>query len=265
MIGTVVGDVVGSIYEFDNIRTKVFPLFSESCEATDDSIMAIAVADAIMESEDKGIPFQVVLCNKFREYGARYPFPMGGYGGNFAMWLRNKNHGPYGSCGNGSAMRVAACGFAAKTEEEARNLAYMSAYVTHNHPDGIAGAQAVAEAIFVAKCGGRKRDIEAAVKRYYPEIPDSIEFLQETYSWGSVCSNTVPEAVACFLLSESFEDAIRNAISIGGDSDTIGAITGGIAEAYYGVPRWIESEAKKRTPPELVSVLERFEKRFQGK
>ena len=265
MIGTVIGDVVGSVYEFDNIRRKDFPLFSEECEATDDSIMAIAVADAIMEAQDKGAPFQQVLCEKFRSYGARYPYPMGSYGGNFSLWLRDENMGPYNSCGNGSAMRVAACGFAARNLEEARELAAQSAAVTHNHPDGIAGAQAVAEAIFLARHGGSKQDIENAVKQYYPEIPESIEALQKTYHWGSLCSDTVPQAVACFLQSDSFEDAIRNAISIGGDSDTLGAITGGIAEAFYGVPEEIAQEAKDRTPPELVEVLERFEKRYQNK
>lgn len=165
MIGTVIGDVVGSVYEFDNIRRKDFPLFSEECEATDDSIMAIAVADAIMEAQDKGAPFQQVLCEKFRSYGARYPYPMGSYGGNFSLWLRDENMGPYNSCGNGSAMRVAACGFAAKSLEEARELAAQSAAVTHNRPDGIAGAQAVAEAIFLARHGGSKQDIENAVKQ----------------------------------------------------------------------------------------------------
>lgn len=264
MIGVVVGDVVGSIYEFNNIKTKNFPLFSKQCEATDDSIMAIAVADAIMEHEDTNVSFRNLVIKKFKEYGRKYPFPMGGYGGHFGAWLRNLYSRPYGSCGNGSAMRVAACGFAARTLSEARELAKISAEVTHDHPDGIAGAQAVSEAIFIARNGGCKKDIEKAVECYYPYIPTDIDSLRKTYTWGSLCSNTVPEAVACFLQSENFEDAIRNAISIGGDSDTIGAITGGIAEAFYGVDERIAKEAKKRTPKELVKVLEEFEKRYQN-
>ena len=263
MVGTVIGDIVGSIYEFNNIKTKNFVFFGSGCEATDDSIMAIAVADAIMESQDSGKPFKDVLRKKFVEYGRKYPWPMGGYGGRFKQWLVSSVHTPYNSCGNGSAMRVAACGFAAKTVEEARELAKQSAEITHNHPDGIAGAQAVAEAIFLAKSGCSKAEIANAVKKYYPVLPD-IDVIRPTYGWGAVCSNTVPEAVSCFLQSTDFEDAIRNAISIGGDSDTIGAIVGGIAEAYYGVKRNFAFVAKTKLPVDLRKVLMRFEERYQA-
>lgn len=262
MVGIVIGDIVGSVYEFNNIKTKNFPFMRKQCEATDDSIMALALADAIMESEDTGIDLHDVVIEKFVKYGKKYPFPMGGYGGKFAQWLRSEYHLPYYSCGNGSAMRVGACGFAASTVEEARELAKISAEVTHNHPDGIAGAQAVAEAIYLGKNGYSKDEIRAAVEAYYPDIPD-VDELRENYGWGAVCSNTVPQAVACFLQSDSFVDAIRNAISIGGDSDTIGAIVGGIAEAYYGVDESVVKMAKKKLPVDLLMVLERFEKRYQ--
>ena len=262
MIGTVVGDVVGSIYEFDNIRTKEFSFIVGRCKVTDDSIMALAVADAIMVHKETGRDFRETLIDKFHEFGDMYPYPMGGYGGRFNQWLRTHSRLPYGSCGNGSAMRVAACGFAAESVEEARKLARASADVTHNDVDGIAGAQAVAEAIYLAKNGSDKQSIEAAVKAYYPEIPD-INVIRYTYHCGGLCKDTVPQAVACFLQSDGFEDAVRNAVSIGGDSDTLAAITGGMAEAYYGVPSDIIQKTKRKMPGHLLKVLEEFEGKFQ--
>ena len=231
MYGAIIGDIVGSVYEFNNIKTKKFPFFSERSIYTDDSIMTIAVAKSLMESRDNQSSFKEVLIKNMREYGRKYPHA--GYGGMFAQWLISDNPVPYNSFGNGSAMRVSPCGLIAVTLQEALDLARASAEVTHNHPEGIKGAQATAAAIFLAKYGKSKDEIKEYIESNFYMLDKSLDDIRPRYSFNETCQETVPQAIIAFLESEGYEDAIRNAISLGGDSDTLAAITGSIAWAFY--------------------------------
>lgn len=242
MYGAWIGDIVGSKYEFHNIKTKDFPLFSPECEFTDDSVMTAAVADAILcsqkERSDKGEAggsFRAILVRSMQEYGRKYPHPKGEYGGRFGQWLRATDPRPYNSFGNGSAMRVSPCGLMAVELSEAQALARASASVTHNHPEGIKGAEAVASAIYLAKTGSGREEIRQYIQQHYYDLNRTLDEIRPGYGFDESCQGTVPQAIGAFLESESFEDAIRNAISLGGDSDTIGAITGSIAWIYYAV------------------------------
>ena len=261
MLGAIVGDIVGSIYEFDNIRTKEFPLFGRGCEFTDDSIMSLAVADALTrvgDTRDEEI-LKAAFIRSMKRLGKQYPHPMGGYGGRFGMWLFLEESVPYNSWGNGSAMRVSACGFAAKSLDDALNLARMSSEVTHNHPEAVAGAQVTAACIYLARNGKTREEIADYVARTYGECGLSIAELRETYRFTERCRDTVPQAIQAFLEASDFEDAIRNAISIGGDSDTLAAITGGIAEAFFGIPNDIRQKARSYLTPDLLEILDNFE------
>lgn len=281
MYGAFIGDIVGSKYEFHNIKTKEFPLFSLGCDYTDDTIMTVAVAKAIMLSlreqfakPEKGRGFQEILIEVMQDFGRRYPHPTGAYGGRFAEWLRQENPKPYGSYGNGSAMRVSPCGLAAVTIEEARALARASASVTHNHPEGIKGAEAVSAAIFLAKCGKSKAMIRQYISEHFYNLDFTLDSIRETYKFDVSCHGSVPQAIVAFLESEDFEDAIRNVISIGGDCDTTGAITGSIAWTYYVVQTgrndgWayhrldpsmleIKSQAMAYLPKEFIEIADEF-------
>lgn len=267
MIGVIIGDIVGSVYEFDNIKTKDFPLFSRECDFTDDSIMSLAVARALLECKGKRFEDETLkkaFAAYMKWYGRQYPYPMGGYGGRFGDWLRSCENEPYNSWGNGSAMRVAACGFAAKDLNEALRFAELSSSVTHNHPEAIAGAKAVAACIYMAKSGLDKEYIHQYVHRYYYPLDMSLDEIRKTYTFTERCKDTVPQAIQAFLEAKDFEDAIRNAISIGGDSDTIGAITGGIAEAYFGVSNDLRGDAESYLPDDLFYVLKKFEETYQN-
>lgn len=240
MYGAFIGDIIGSKYEFRNIKTKDFPLFSRGCDYTDDTIMTVAVAKAILLSDcdrckegTQSRGFQGFLVETMREFGRRYPHPTGAYGGKFSQWLRAENPEPYGSYGNGSAMRVSPCGLAAVTLQEALALARASASVTHNHPEGIKGAEAVAAAVFLAKCGKSKAEIGKFIGDNYYNLNFTLDSIRKNYEFDGSCQGSVPQAVVAFLESENFEDAIRNVISIGGDCDTTGAITGSIAWTFY--------------------------------
>ncbi|MBR4442460.1 MAG: ADP-ribosylglycohydrolase family protein [Clostridia bacterium] len=247
MYGAMIGDIVGSIYEFSNIRTKRFPLFSPGCAITDDTIITVAVGRAILKSREtryeefkkgknaeSGPGYQRILIGEMQALGRQYPNPMGAYGGSFARWLRSDDPQPYNSFGNGSAMRVSPCGLVAISLEEALTLARATSCVTHNHPEGVKGAEAVAAAIFLARTGRPKKDIGAYIRAHYYPMRETIDEIRPDYAFDGSCQGTVPQAITAFLESDSFEDALRNAISIGGDSDTIGVITGSIAWAYYG-------------------------------
>ena len=282
MYGAFSGDIVGSKYEFNNIKTKNFPLFSKGCDYTDDTIMTVAVAKAIMAShqeryekgDDKGKSFQELLVEIMQDFGKRYPHPTGAYGGSFAKWLRQKTPKPYGSYGNGSAMRVSPCGLAAVTIEEALALARASACVTHDHPEGIKGAEAVSAAVFLAKVGKTKSEIGGYIKKYYYPLQFTLDSIRETYQFDGSCQGSVPQAIVAFLESENFEDAIRNVISIGGDCDTTGAITGSIAWVYYAVQTkgyvgWvndtldpymqeIKTQATAYLPKEFIKIADEF-------
>ncbi len=269
MIGAIIGDVVGSKYEFNNIKTKNFPLFSIDSAYTDDSIMTIAVAKALLRSRGEKRDFKTILIEEMQAYGKKFPHPKGGYGLRFSDWLADPNPMPYNSFGNGSAMRVSPCGLIAVELYEALSLAKASAEVTHNHPEGIKGAQAVAGAVFLAKQHKEKKEIADFIRTNFYDLDFSLNDIRESYQFDETCQGTVPQAIVAFLESESFEDAIRNAVSLGGDSDTLTAITGSIAWAYYS-PAWeservpeffdISATVRKRLPEEFLSIIDEFEK-----
>ncbi len=234
VIGAIYGDIVGSIYEFNNIKTKEFPMFSVGCSFTDDTVMTVAVADALMSWDRCGgiSAYRKILIQKMKEYGGRYPDA--GYGISFANWLYSFDSEPYNSYGNGSAMRTSPIAWYSDSMCEALELARATASVTHNHPEGIKGAVVTTALIFAARNGKSKKQVKLIASEYY-DVDRTLDEIRPTYAFNETCQRTVPEAIVAFLESESFEDAIRCAISIGGDSDTLAAICGSIAEAYYGV------------------------------
>lgn len=237
MIGAIIGDIVGSIYEWNNIKTKDFPLYGDGCVFTDDTVMTLAVAEAISNG---GCEENFIASMK--EYGRKYP--NAGYGGNFSHWLASDESLPYNSYGNGSAMRVSAVAWSRDNLCEVEMLAEKSARVTHNHPEGIKGAKSTAACIFLARTGSTKEEIREYISNEYGyNLSRSLEDIRPYYTFDVSCQGTVPEAIIAFLESNDFEDAIRNAISLGGDSDTLAAITGSIAGAAYGVPDELEKEA----------------------
>ena len=269
MLGAIIGDIVGSKYEFNNIKTKDFPLFSDDCEYTDDSIMTIAVAKALLRSRKDQSDFKTVLIEEMQAMGKKYPYPKGGYGMRFSRWLTDFEPNPYNSFGNGSAMRVSPCGIIAVELYEALSLAKASAEVTHNHPEGIKGAQAVAGAVFLAKQHKTKDEIADFIRTNFYDIDFTLDEIRQSYSFNESCQGTVPQAIVAFLESTSFEDAIRNAVSLGGDCDTLTAITGSIAWAYY-CPAWdwernreffyFYTIVKEILPEEFIAVIDEFEK-----
>jgi len=249
MLGAIIGDIVGSVYEWNNIKTKDFPLFSEKCFFTDDTVMTVAVADALLNG---GTTDNFI--DSMKKFGRLYP--NSGYGGRFGSWVLSDEREPYNSWGNGSAMRVAPCGWFAKSLDEAETLAEKSAAVTHNHPEGIKGAQATAAAIYLARDGMKKDNIKDYIEsKYKYDLSRTLDEIRPVYRFNETCQETVPEAIIAFLESSSFEDAIRNAISLGGDSDTLAAITGSIAEAYYGIESIITTRAFHFLDDTLSSVI----------
>lgn len=253
LYGAIIGDIVGSIYEFRNLRSKKFPFFAENGFITDDSCMTIALASAIKEWKENSGDLSEIAANWMRKIGNLYPDK--GYAGMFWQWLRDPEMGPYNSWGNGAAMRISAAGYLGKSITEVKRLSYMVTSVTHDHIEGIKGAEAVAVAIFMARTGHSKDDIAEYVRNNYYPTCDCLADLQEYYDWDSSCQGTVPPALQCFFESTDFEDAIRNAISIGGDSDTIAAITGSVAEAYYGIPPELIDHAKTYIPDDLLEIV----------
>lgn len=268
MLGAIIGDIVGSKYEFNNIKTKDFPLFSSDSVYTDDSIMTIAVARALLYSREEKRDFKEILVREMQTLGRKYPYPKGGYGNRFAQWLQAEAPQPYNSFGNGSAMRVSPCGLIAVELTEALSLAKASAEVTHNHPEGVKGAQAVAGAVFLAKRKSEKKYIADFISTNFYDLDFTLDEIRNTYYFNETCQGTVPQAIVAFLESESFEDAIRNAVSLGGDSDTLTAITGSIAWAYYS-PTYDAyndkdfsgfcEEVKKLLPDEFWNTVQEFE------
>ena len=265
MIGAILGDVVGSIYEFDNIKTKEFELFDKECFFTDDSVMTIAIAEALLRekqiTKDNIEEFKENLMTLMHEIGVFYPDC--GYGGHFLMWILRKKRQPYNSFGNGSAMRVSAVGWYAKTLEEAELIAKATAEVSHNHPEGIKGAVATAGAVFLARAGATMDEIKKYILKHYT-IDFTLDEIRPTYDYDITCQGTVPPAMQAFFESTSFEDAIRNAISIGGDSDTIACMTGAVAEAFYGVPDPIRTQVLPFVTGEVRAIYDRFSARLQG-
>ena len=263
MLGAIIGDIVGFRYEWNNIKTKDFDFFYPKATFTDDSVMTLAIAKAIMESNGNCNKLNELAAKDMRELGRLYPNR--GYGIMFSNWLDLDTMGAYNSFGNGAAMRVSPCGFAAETLDEAKILARKVTEVTHNHPEGLKGAEATAACIFLAKNGMSIPEIREYVNSNYYPMDFTIDGIRDSYQYNVTCQGSVPQAIMAFLESDSFEDAIRNAISIGGDSDTIAAITGGIAEAYYGIPTEIRSYALKILDKNLVGILTDFEKVYNSK
>lgn len=241
MLGAIIGDIAGSLYEFGSHKSKEFPLFGAGCRPTDDSVMTIAVGCACAEANcyDKE-EFQEVLIDTMHRLGMQYPFA--GYGDRFARWLENEEREPYGSKGNGSAMRVSPVAWAVDTLEDVRRLAKWSAEITHDHPEGIRGAQAVATAIFLARTGASKAQIRDYIQANDYDLDFTLEQIRPAYRFDVTCDGSVPQAIMAFLEADSFEDAIRNAISLGGDGDTQACIAGAIAEAFYGIPESIREQ-----------------------
>ena len=257
MIGAIIGDIVGSRFEWNNHRSKDFELFTRECFATDDSIMTLAVGKALVESKNdwSDLGEQAVRC--MQEVGR--PYPRCGYGGRFWDWMYSDHPKPYNSFGNGAAMRVSACGFVARSLEEAKALSKAVTEVTHNHPEGLKGAEATVVAIYMARTGSTIEEIRDVIDQEYYPIDFTLDEIRDTYAFNETCQDTVPQALEAFFESNSFEDAIRNAISVGGDSDTLAAITGGIAEAYYGVPADLKEKAKTFLDNRLLEILTKYE------
>lgn len=262
MFGAIIGDMVGSPYEFDanNIKTKEFQLFSLRSCFTDDSVMTLAVAQAMLDTADLGNDnlLRERLIASMQDLGKEYPHA--GYGLRFSRWLHMEDPVPYGSYGNGSAMRVSPAAWLYDTMDEVRQAARLSAEVTHNHPEGIKGAQATAAAIYLARTGHSKADIKAYVEREFSyDLSRTCDEIRPTYHHVESCQETVPQAITAFLESTDFEDALRTAVSLGGDSDTLAAITGSIAEGFYGVPEDLKQECRQRLTPELTEILLAFQ------
>ncbi len=260
MLGAIIGDIVGSRFEWNNIKTKDFDFLTYKCSVTDDSIMSLAVARAICDCNGEYKKLGNCTVAAMQEVGR--PYPHCGYGGMFRHWMYSDNPQPYNSFGNGAAMRVSACGFAASSLEEAISLSKAVTEVTHNHPEGIKGAEATAVAIFMARNGCSILEIRDYINAYYYPMNFTLDGIRDTYQFNETCQDTVPQALMAFFESTSFEDAIRNAISIGGDSDTLAAITGGIAEAYYGIPAEIRKHALTFLDERLLNILSVFENKF---
>lgn len=260
MLGAIIGDIVGSRFEFNNIRRKDFDLFTDQCVLTDDSIMTLAVAKAILMSQPdyKNLSQNAVEC--MQTIGRCYPGY--GYGDRFYRWIFAENPKPYNSYGNGSAMRVSAAGFAAHSLDEAKLLFKLVTEVTHNHPEGMKGAEATAVAVYLAKTGKDIQEIRDYINQHYYTMDFTLDEIRDTYRFNESCQGTVPQALQAFFESTDFEDAIRNAISIGGDSDTVAAICGGVAQAYYGIPTDIRKQALSFLDTKLLGILTAFEEKF---
>lgn len=249
MIGAIAGDIIGSVYEWENIKSKQFDLFHPFCMFTDDSVLTVALADAILNDID----YTLLLKSYYRRY------PDAGFGGVFDIWARSDSNEPYNSWGNGAAMRISPVGFAFNSLEEVLAKAEQYTAVTHSHPEGVKGGQATAASIFLARTGSAKAEIKTYVTTTFGyDLSKTLDEIRPTYQFNESCQGTVPQAITAFLESTDFEDAIRNAISLGGDSDTLACITGGIAQAFYGVPQFIADRAMELLDDDLRGVTTAF-------
>lgn len=251
MLGSIIGDIVGSVYEFNNYRAKDFePFFHPRAVFTDDTVCTVAVADALIHNQ--------CPAKTLKTWGERY-WSNGGWGRSFALWLGSESLEPYGSYGNGAAMRVAPAGLLARSLEEAHFLSAKVTEVTHNHPEGLRGAAATASAVYLARTGTSAEEMRSYIaEKFGYDLSRSVDEIRPGYVFNETCQRTVPEALTCALEATSFEDAIRNAISIGGDSDTIAAIAGGVAEARFGISEHIAEDVWKLLPLDMRKVLTRL-------
>ena len=260
MYGAILGDIIGSPFEFDRgDKTKDFKLFSRRSHFTDDSVMTLAVCEALLKvGQDVTVKeIEDAVISSMQSWGRRYPHA--GYGGYFRRWLTARHPEPYNSYGNGSAMRVSAAGWLYDSLKKTRTIAKATANVTHNHPEGIKGAEATASAIFMARNGSSKEEIKKYIENeFHYDLNRTLNEIRPGYHMDETCQKTIPEAIIAFLEAKDFEDAIRNAVSLGGDTDTLGAITGSIAEAYYGIPEWLITECRKRINKDMRIVLDDF-------
>ncbi len=254
MLGAITGDIIGSAFERFPIKTTAFPLFSERSTFTDDTVLTVAVADAILHDKD--------YVSALKTYGRA--FPHAGYGMAFFQWVHSSDNRPYHSWGNGSAMRVSPVGFAFASVEKVLEEARKSAAVTHNHPEGIKGAQATALSIFLARTGKKKPEIRSEIEaRFGYDLDRTLDDIRPGCRFDVSCQGSVPEAIIAFLESEDYEDAVRKGISLGGDSDTIACITGGIAQAFYKeIPQGIVTEARRRLPRAFLTVIDTFSEAY---
>lgn len=254
MLGAIVGDIIGSSYEFEGLKSTTFPLFTSSSRFTDDTVLTVAVADCLLHGRD--------YAQTFKEYGQRYPHA--GYGGMFGNWLESADSKPYNSYGNGSAMRVSPVAYAFDTIDDVLREAERSASPTHNHPEGIKGAQAIASAIFLARTGNEKKEIRAFIeKRFKYDLGRTLDEIRPHYRFDETCQGSVPEAIIALLESTDYEDAIRKAVSLGGDADTLACMVGGIAEAFFKkIPQEIVFRARQILDKELLAIVDEFNSRY---
>lgn len=252
LYGAIIGDIAGSVWEFVSMKSRPAELIMPESFYTDDTVMTIAVADALMNDKD--------IAKTMREYAPKYHFGRCGYGINFSRWLQDPQMGAYNSCGNGSAMRVSAVAWMFDSIADVLDYAKATAEVSHNHPEGIKGAQAVAGAIYLARTGHTKSEIREFVEHFGYDLSRTCDQIRPGYTFIETCQGSVPEAITAFLDSTSFEDCIGLAISIGGDADTIGAIAGSIAEAFYGVPEYLIEQARAKLDAGLAAVVDEFER-----
>ncbi len=254
MFGAIAGDVIGSVFEHHTIKSTRFPLFSQHSRFTDDTVLTLAIADSILKKIDYAV--------SLKTFGQKYPDA--GYGGSFYLWIYASDSKPYNSWGNGSAMRVSPVGFAFNSMENVLNEAKKSAEVTHNHPEGIKGAQAIALAVFLARTGKKKEYIRHEISnRFNYNLNRTVDEIRPNYSFDVSCQGSVPEAIIAFLDGDNFEDVVRKGISLGGDSDTIACIAGGIAQAYYqDIPHEIISNVRKRLPDEFLFIIDEFNAKY---
>lgn len=265
MYGAILGDMIGSPYEFDRgNKTKNFPLFSQDSTFTDDSVMTVAVAEALLDAPADATEEQIrrgLICS-MQKWGRRYPHA--GYGARFRCWLREKDPQPYGSYGNGSAMRVSSAGWLYATLEQTEHMAEQTAAVSHNHPEGIKGAVVTAGILFLARNGASKEDIRQYAEAKGYDLSRTCDEIRPGYRHVESCQGTVPEAITAFLEGNDFEDVIRTAVSLGGDCDTLTCIAGSMAEAFYGVPAEWKSACEERLPEDMKRVLHRFDQQRAG-
>ena len=266
MLGAIIGDIIGSRFEFDRgNKSKEFELFTKECEFTDDTVMTIAVAEALLES-GKDADEETIKSNlikSMKKWGQKYPDS--GYGARFIDWVLSDEPQPYGSYGNGSGMRVSPVGWLYDNIERTREVARWTAEVTHNHPEGIKGAESTASAIYLARNNASKDEIEQYITNEFGyDLSRTLDDIRPTYYHVEDCMHTMPEAFECFLESESYEDCIRNVMYIGGDTDTLGAIAGAIAEAFWGIPVHVAAKAQEFLPEDIQAVFTRFNKEVNG-
>ena len=263
MLGAIIGDIIGSPYEFESDKTKDFTLFVPDCRPTDDSILTIAVGCACAEADcSNEYEFKRILADRLREIGLQYPDA--GYGKRFYQWMLLNEDEPYGGNTNGSAMRASPVAWAAGSLSEAERLARWSAEITHNHPEGIRGAQAVAAAVYLARTGADKEEIKRYTEENYYDLDFTLDEIRPSYEHDMTCEGSVPQAIVCFLEAEDFEDAVRNAVSLGGDGDTLACIAGAIAEAYFGIPADIQEEAFEYIDEELQEYYFSYSSELYG-